>query len=85
MEQPDAGTFEVGETVVTAYVDQQHAAIDPDKTVYQVVSGGSEFVKVGVRTSTRVRTLPASTFPVPIKRNSVACYRAGSGTACTWR
>ncbi len=47
MEQPDAGTFEVGETVVTAYVDQQHAAIDPDKTVYQVVSGGSEFVKVG--------------------------------------
>lgn len=49
MEQPDAGTFEVGETVVTAYVDQQHAAIDPDKTVYQVVSGGSEFVKVGGR------------------------------------
>ena len=48
MEQPDAGTFEVGETVVTAYVDQQHAAIDPDKTVYQVVSGGSEFVRVGV-------------------------------------
>lgn len=49
MEQPDAGTFEVGETVVTAYVDQQHAAIDPDKTVYQVVSGGSEFVKVAGR------------------------------------
>ncbi len=49
MEQPDAGTFEVGETVVTAYVDQQHAAIDPDKTVYQVVSGGSEFVRVGGR------------------------------------
>ena len=49
LEQPDAGTFEVGETVVTAYVDQQHTAIDPDKTVYQVVSGGSEFVKVGGR------------------------------------
>ncbi|MGI6573216.1 MAG: energy-dependent translational throttle protein EttA [Fermentimonas sp.] len=49
MEQPDAGTFEVGETVVTAYVDQQHTAIDPDKTVYQVVSGGSEFVRVGGR------------------------------------
>ncbi len=47
MEQADAGTFEVGETVVTAYVDQAHTAIDPDKTVYQVVSGGSEFVKVG--------------------------------------
>ena len=47
METPDAGNFEVGETVVTAYVDQSHEAIDPDKTVYQVVSGGSEFVRVG--------------------------------------
>lgn len=49
METPDAGTFEVGETVVTAYVDQAHEAIDPNKTVYQVVSGGSEFVRVGGR------------------------------------
>lgn len=49
MEKPDAGTFEVGETVVTAYVDQSHEAIDPAKTVYQVVSGGSEFIRVGDR------------------------------------
>lgn len=49
MEKPDAGKFEVGETVVTAYVDQAHEAIDPTKTVYQVVSGGSEFVRVGGR------------------------------------
>lgn len=49
METPDAGTFEVGETVVTAYVDQTHEAIDANKTVYQVVSGGLEFVKVGGR------------------------------------
>ncbi|MCE5178451.1 MAG: energy-dependent translational throttle protein EttA [Porphyromonadaceae bacterium] len=47
MEIPDAGKFEVGETVVTAYVDQSHEAIEPDKTVYQVVSGGLEFVRVG--------------------------------------
>ncbi len=47
LEKADAGKFEVGETVVTAYVDQQHESIDPNKTVYQVVSGGSEFVKVG--------------------------------------
>lgn len=45
--KPDKGTFEVGETVVTAYVDQQHKAIDPEKTVYQVVSEGSEFVRLG--------------------------------------
>ena len=49
LENPDSGKFEVGETVVTAYVDQQHASIDPNKTVYQVVSGGLEFVKVGGR------------------------------------
>lgn len=47
METSDAGKFEVGETVVTAYVDQAHKAIDPEKTVYQVVSGGLEFVRVG--------------------------------------
>ncbi|MEA4950834.1 MAG: energy-dependent translational throttle protein EttA, partial [Petrimonas sp.] len=47
MEASDAGKFEVGETVVTAYVDQAHEAIDPEKTVYQVVSGGLEFVRVG--------------------------------------
>jgi ATP-binding cassette ChvD family protein len=47
MEKADKGMFEVGETVVTAYVDQAHEAIDPNKTVYQVVSDGSEFIRVG--------------------------------------
>lgn len=47
METADAGKFEVGETVVAAYVDQSHEAIDQEKTVYQVVSGGLEFVRVG--------------------------------------
>ncbi|MFA7065999.1 MAG: energy-dependent translational throttle protein EttA [Dysgonamonadaceae bacterium] len=49
LETVDSGTFEVGETVVTAYVDQAHTSIDPNKTVYQVVSDGLEFVKVGGR------------------------------------
>jgi len=49
LETPDKGTFEVGETVVTAYVDQAHSSIDPNKTVYQVVSQDSEFVNVGGR------------------------------------
>lgn len=47
LEQPDKGTFEVGETVKTAYVDQAHEAIDPNKTVYQVVSDGADFIRVG--------------------------------------
>ena len=49
IETPDKGTFEVGETVVTAYVDQAHSSIDPNKTVYEVVSEGSELMKVGGR------------------------------------
>ncbi|MFO1471833.1 MAG: energy-dependent translational throttle protein EttA [Turneriella sp.] len=47
LEKPDAGKFTVGETVKISYVDQQHSAIDPDKTVYDVVSGGAQEVKVG--------------------------------------
>jgi ATPase subunit of ABC transporter with duplicated ATPase domains len=47
MEKPDKGTFEVGETVKIGYVDQSHADIDPEKTVFQVVSGGTEFIRVG--------------------------------------
>ena len=49
LETPDKGTFEVGETVVTAYVDQAHSSIDPNKTVYQVVSDDSDFVRVAGR------------------------------------
>ncbi len=47
MESIDKGTFEVGETVKVGYADQTHKAIDPNKTVYQVVSGGQEFIRVG--------------------------------------
>ena len=45
----DRGTFEVGETVKIAYVDQTHKDIDPAKTVYQVVSGGLETFRMGGR------------------------------------
>ena len=47
MEKADNGTFDVGETVKIGYVDQSHADIDLEKTVYQVISGGSEFIRVG--------------------------------------
>lgn len=47
LETPNKGTFEVGETVKIAYVDQSHTAIDPNKTVYQVVSEGADFIRVG--------------------------------------
>ena len=47
LDTPDAGTFEVGETVKLSYVDQQHKDIQPDKTVYQAVSGGNETIRMG--------------------------------------
>ncbi len=49
LDKPDEGTFEVGETVKLAYVDQQHKDIDPDKTVYQVISQGNELMRLGGR------------------------------------
>ena len=49
LEKPDAGTFEVGETVKLAYVDQQHTSIDPEKSVYEVISGGNELLRMGGR------------------------------------
>jgi len=48
-EKPDTGTFEIGETVKIAYVDQQHKQIDPDLTVYETISENSEYVKLGNR------------------------------------
>jgi ATP-binding cassette ChvD family protein len=47
LEKPDKGSFETGETVKIGYVDQSHTDIDPEKTVFQVVSGGTEFIRVG--------------------------------------
>ena len=48
-EQPDSGTVTLGETVKLAYVDQQHKDIDPAKSVYQVISGGNELIRLGNR------------------------------------
>lgn len=49
LETPDSGTFSVGETVKLAYVDQQHKDIDPNKSVYEVVSQGNELMRMGGR------------------------------------
>ena len=49
LEQPDAGTFEVGETVKLAYVDQSHHDIHADATVYQTISQGNELLRLGGR------------------------------------
>ena len=47
IEKADNGTFELGETVKLGYVDQSHTDIDPNKSVFQVISNGTEFIRVG--------------------------------------
>ena len=49
LEKPDTGTFTVGETVKIGYVDQQHVQIDPEKSVWEVVSEGNEQIQMGGR------------------------------------
>ncbi len=49
LEQPTEGTFRLGETVKLSYVDQQHRSIDPDKSVFEVISQNSELISIGGR------------------------------------
>ncbi len=50
LEMPDSGSFEVGETVKIGYVDQAHEEIDPEKTVFEIISGGHDDLRLGNRT-----------------------------------
>ncbi len=49
LEEPTEGSFKVGSTVKLAYVDQQHKSIDPEKTVFEVISGGTDLIMLGNR------------------------------------
>ena len=49
LEQPDSGEITIGETVKLAYVDQQHKSIDPDKTVFETISDGYDWIRLGKR------------------------------------
>ena len=49
LEKPDSGDFKVGETVIVGYIDQQHTVIDPEKSVWEVVSEGNEQIMMGGR------------------------------------
>jgi sulfate-transporting ATPase len=49
LELPDAGTFKIGETVKLAYVDQSRDVLDPNKTIWEVISGGDDTIQLGKR------------------------------------
>lgn len=70
LEKADKGSFEVGETVRIGYVDQSHEAIKADQSVYEIVSGGQEFIRVGGRKSMRGLICRALTLREPIRRKS---------------
>ena len=50
IEKPDSGEFKVGPTVKISYVDQSHDGIDPNKTVYEIITGGNEVIEMGGKT-----------------------------------
>jgi len=49
-EKPDSGEFNIGDTVKVAYIDQSHTEIDPNKTIYEVITGGHEIIEMGGKT-----------------------------------
>ena len=83
-EQPDSGTLRVGDTVTLAYVDQSRDVLDPEQTVWQMISGGSTKLCWAHARSTRARMFRVSTSPAPTSKRWWACFPAASATACIW-
>ena len=84
LETVDKGTFEVGETVKLAYVDQQHKDIDPAKSVYQVISGGNELIRLGNRDINARAYLSRFNFSGADQEKLCGMLRVVSATACIW-
>jgi ATPase subunit of ABC transporter with duplicated ATPase domains len=85
LEQADAGSFSVGETVKLSYVDQQHKDIDPAKTVYQVVSQGNETLRMGGKDIIMyVRIFPVLISVVLIRRKNAQCSLEVNAIGCIW-
>ena len=84
-EKPDAGSFEVGETVKIAYVDQTHHDLLPEKSVYEVISQGTESFRMGGRDVNARAYLSKFNFSGADQKRRSECYRAESATAFTLR
>lgn len=84
LETPDKGTFEVGETVKVGYVDQQHADIDPEKSVYEVISGGGDLINVGGRQINARAYVGRFNFAGADQEKNVVCFRVVNVTVYIW-
>lgn len=67
-----------------AYVDQQHKDIDPNKSVYQVISGGNDLIRMGGRDINARAYLSRFNFSGADHKNFVVCFRVESGIVCIW-
>jgi ATP-binding cassette ChvD family protein len=76
-EQPDGGSIEVGETVQLAYVDQSRDALDDDKNVWEVISGGDDVIKVGDRTMNSRAYCSSFNFKGSTQQNKVGKLSGG--------
>ena len=84
-EQPDSGTIRVGDTVEMGYVDQSRDSLDPDKTVFEEISGGNRNDRDGwSQRGPRELTWRGSISKGPIKRKRLASYPVVNAIACTW-
>ena len=77
-EKPDEGTFRIGETVQIAYVDQNRASIDPDRTAWEVVSGGDDILHIGSVEVPSRAYLAAFGFKGSDQQRPAPCFLAGS-------
>lgn len=85
LETVDKGEFEVGETVKVSYVDQQHKDIDPNKSVYQVISGGNDLIRMGGRDINARAYLSRFNFAGADQENFVVFFPVVKETVCIWR
>jgi ATPase subunit of ABC transporter with duplicated ATPase domains len=85
LEPLDGGDLKVGETVKISYVDQSRANIDPNKTLWEVVSDGLDIITVGKTEIPRAPTSRSSASRARTSRRRRACSPAVSATASTWR
>ena len=81
-ETPDAGEFKVGETVVTSYVDQAHAGIDVNKSVWELISGGTEMMEIAGKVINSRAYVSRFNFNGADQQKKVAVLSGGSATVC---
>jgi energy-dependent translational throttle protein EttA len=84
-EKPENGQFTVGDTVKLGYVDQAHTEIDPEKDVWQTISGGHEHIQLGGRQMNSRAYVARFNFTGADQAKKPKCFQVASATACTWR